>query len=205
MHVCHLKELTGAKKTQNHVVNFLFHMWMGFFRTLLDVVSGLSLSNHLQEQKDRRMHATELPHNPGFHTCSPSQLTIWERKERRERKGRVDVTMIKTCSRAVELTRGSCTGLALPDQRHHASALGTSPFVRTWLHHPARTTPLPCQAPADPPWLSFTYDCPFPLHLSNSNSEIKESEPEADKILRRPCARSTVGVEECPTPARHLP
>lgn len=73
---------------------------MGFLRTLLDMRSGLSLSHHLWERKGRREHIKQkfLPYNPDFYTCSPSLPTIWERKER---KGRVDVTMIKTRGGAV--------------------------------------------------------------------------------------------------------
>lgn len=54
---------------------------------------------------------------------------IWERQER---KGRVDVTTIQKCGRAVELTRGSCMAwlfLIKDTKPTHRAPLLYSPFL----------------------------------------------------------------------------
>ena len=173
------------------------------------MVSGLSVSNNLQERKNREVHAMKpLPYNSGFYTCSSPSPALGEEGE--EGQGR--------CNNDKEMPKGSgaeegkLLGPALPDQRHkptHRAPLLYSPSpqspVEIQLPHPTRTThsalPRPTRSPT-------TLLCPrlvsFPLHLSNSKSEIKVSEPAADKITRRPCARSKAGVKECQMPAWHI-
>ena len=148
------------------------------------------------------MQQKHLSCNPDFYTCSSPKPMIWERK------GMADVTTVQKLGRELsEWSREVAAALAglgltgVARSRHSAEPLFSAllPFLQslrnTWLPQPyQQQCPLPCQAPQYPPSVSLTCSCsPVSLHLSHSKSEIKVSEPGADKIMRQPWARRKVG------------
>lgn len=111
------------------------------------MISGFSLYNHLEEQKDRRVQCNKTPPiQPRLLHLFISQLKLGEEEEGQGR-----------CDNDKEMGQGSGADkrklhcLALPDQRNQADMQGTSALVKTWLHQLTRTTPPALPRPTTSP------------------------------------------------------